>query len=201
MPLLGLYLSAVCFLKANHIPITLPITNANLSSIWSPLVRLTALPGGRWMRFSAGPSHFGIQLENIYPRVNKARWGDWAAWLLPVFLHPWAERLWAPDAGVVLSDPLLHAETGKSIQEKMEGIKPTESASFLPANELTEEEKTLHAPRESPDFCRMDWGFHWRKHPEAGSLSIMRQWNVTTLVNTGSHSSCPFITSEYCLAV
>lgn len=35
------------------------------------------------------------------------------------------------DAGVVVSDPSLCMETSKSIQEKMEGIKPTESASFL----------------------------------------------------------------------
>ena len=51
-----------------------------------------------------------------------------AAWLLAVFLHPRAKRLWTPGAGAVLSDPVLWAETGKGIQEKMEGIKLTESA-------------------------------------------------------------------------
>lgn len=42
-------------------------------------------------------------------------------------------RLWVPDAGVVLSTPLLCMETSKSIQEKLEDIKLTESASFLPS--------------------------------------------------------------------
>lgn len=36
-------------------------------------------------------------------------------------------------AGLVLSYPLFSMETSKSIQEKMKGIKPTESASFPPA--------------------------------------------------------------------
>lgn len=60
------------------------------------------------------------------------------------------------EAGVVVSNPLLCTETSKSIQEKMEGRKPTESASFLPVSELTGEEKAFHAPQESPDFCRRD---------------------------------------------
>lgn len=55
-------------------------------------------------------------------------------------------------AGKVLSNPLLSVETSKSIQEKMKGIKPTESASFLPASEPAGEEKTLHGPWESPLF-------------------------------------------------
>lgn len=49
---------------------------------------------------------------------------------------------------LVLSNPLLSMETSKSIQEKMKGIKPTESASFLPASEPAGEEKTLHGPWE-----------------------------------------------------
>lgn len=60
------------------------------------------------------------------------------------------------DVGVVFSDPLFCMETSKSTQEKTEGIKPTESASFPPGNELTGEEKTLHAPREPPDFRGRD---------------------------------------------
>lgn len=55
-------------------------------------------------------------------------------------------------AGVALSYPLLGVETGKSIQEKMKGIKPTESASFPPASEPAGEEKTLDGPWESPLF-------------------------------------------------
>lgn len=96
-------------------------------------------------------------------------------WVVISILHPSMSRA----AGEVLSNPLLSVETSKSIQEKMKGIKPTESASFLPASEPTGEEKALHGPWESPLFRgRVSW--------EAGLVSAVMRWNTTALGNTGS---------------
>lgn len=47
------------------------------------------------MHFINGHFHFRIQLENIYPRVDEARWGDWWLWkLLGCYQHPPSTSCW-----------------------------------------------------------------------------------------------------------